>query len=93
MNGRFFNGVIDEVKIYNTALTAAQIIVDMGNIPLPMAVSVVVVVMRSCSRFKCKQYEWGSASGFGCGGGGAAGYFGGHGGNGLYGGGGGGAAG
>ncbi len=91
LNGRFFNGVIDEVKIYNTALTAAQIIVDMGNIPLPIAVCC-GGSNAGCSSSSANNMNGGSASGFGCGGGGA-GYFGGHGGNGLYGGGGGGAAG
>ncbi len=28
LNGRFFNGSIDEVKIYNTALTAAQVLAE-----------------------------------------------------------------
>ncbi|MES2774934.1 MAG: LamG-like jellyroll fold domain-containing protein [Bacteroidota bacterium] len=31
LNGRFFNGCIDEVKIYNKALTAAQVLADYNS--------------------------------------------------------------
>jgi len=34
LNGRFFNGSIDDVKIYNTALTPAQVLQDFNTVPL-----------------------------------------------------------
>jgi hypothetical protein len=88
------NGKIDEVKIYNTALSAAQVLADYTNatqITLPIAV-LSGGTQGTCNSANSNNMNGGTATGVGCGGGGA-GYWGGHGGAGYFGGGGGGAAG
>ena len=37
LNGRFFNGSIDDIKIYNVALTPTQILQDFNTVPLSQA--------------------------------------------------------
>ncbi|MBK7761859.1 MAG: hypothetical protein IPI46_00615 [Bacteroidetes bacterium] len=88
---RFFQGAIDEVKIYNSALTTAQIQQSLDPIALPIAVTA-GGTNAGCGSINANNMNGSSATGLGCGGGGA-GYFGGFGGNGYLGGGGGGAAG
>lgn len=96
---RFWNGAIDEVKIYNNSLTASQIQneyvtssgLDANEWPVPVSV-VSGGTQGTCNASSPNNMNGGAATGAGCGGGGA-GYYGGHGGNGLFGGGGGGAAG
>jgi len=90
----YFNGAIDEVKIYNTALTAAQVFSEYSSgteLPLPVPV-VSGGTQGTCSPTNPNNMNGGDATGAGCGGGGA-GYYGGSGGAGYLGGGGGGAAG
>ncbi|MBK8685606.1 MAG: LamG domain-containing protein [Bacteroidetes bacterium] len=88
------NGKIDEIKIYNTALSPAQVLAEYSNanqMMLPIAI-LNGGSNGTCNSANTNNMNGGNASGVGCGGGGA-GYWGGHGGNGYFGGGGGGAAG
>jgi hypothetical protein len=90
LNGRFFKGAIDEVKIYNSALTAAQVQAELGSsLPKPLAFFS-GGTGAGCNNIGIGQNNGSAATGIGCGGGGA-GYWGGHGGAGYFGGGGGGA--
>lgn len=86
------SAIVDEVKIFNTALTAAQVYNEMGNeFPLPVS-TLAGGINGTCANSNLNNMNGGNASGFGCGGGGA-GWYGGNGGHGNFGGGGGGAAG
>ncbi len=88
----YFNGLVDEVKIFNKALTGTEIAIEYGTV---VNTSIPVTsggIAPGSSSSNVNNMNGGNASGLGCGGAGA-GWYGGFGGSGMLGGGGGGASG